>query len=148
MTPRHARWSLLLSEYDFSIEHISGTKNAAADALSRRPDLVPQEEESRARLERVLLNTIVIDDKDEIIYIDDANYNTKYQSNRLTTKNYVMRPYIYQPLRRICIGYRLMESYHHLSSCRERQFSTACLIPVWTKSHTSCSVDSSSKTMR
>lgn len=32
---RIARWLDILAEYDFSIEHIPGTKNTAADALSR-----------------------------------------------------------------------------------------------------------------
>jgi hypothetical protein len=35
---RVARWHTELMEYDFKLEHISGTKNGRADALSRRPD--------------------------------------------------------------------------------------------------------------
>lgn len=31
------RYSLLLSQYDFDIEHVKGTKNLIADSISRRP---------------------------------------------------------------------------------------------------------------
>ena len=34
---RLARWSLLLQQYDFEVKHHSGTANANADALYRRP---------------------------------------------------------------------------------------------------------------
>lgn len=36
--PRHARWHLLLSEFDFRLNYIRGKNNQIADALSRRPD--------------------------------------------------------------------------------------------------------------
>jgi hypothetical protein len=36
LRPRHARWNLLLSDFDFEICYISGTENAVADALSRQ----------------------------------------------------------------------------------------------------------------
>ncbi|KAK3751268.1 hypothetical protein QZH41_002432 [Actinostola sp. cb2023] len=36
-TGRLARWSLLLQQFDFTIEHRAGTSNGNADALSRRP---------------------------------------------------------------------------------------------------------------
>lgn len=35
------RWSLLLQEYSFSVQHVSGTSNQLADTLSRDPDLTP-----------------------------------------------------------------------------------------------------------
>ena len=38
LTPRQARWSSFLSEFDLRIEHVPGTKLFEADALSRRPD--------------------------------------------------------------------------------------------------------------
>ncbi len=34
-SPKVTRWRLLLSEFDYDIEHIPGTENAAADCLSR-----------------------------------------------------------------------------------------------------------------
>ncbi len=41
LSPRQARWVFTLSEYAVQIVHKSGASNAAADALSRRPDLAP-----------------------------------------------------------------------------------------------------------
>ncbi|KAH9244453.1 hypothetical protein BASA81_018146 [Batrachochytrium salamandrivorans] len=38
LTRRQARWSLELSEYDFSITHRPGKLNGRADALSRQSD--------------------------------------------------------------------------------------------------------------
>jgi hypothetical protein len=41
---RQARWSLFLTEFDIKIEHIAGSKMILADALSRRPDMIPDED--------------------------------------------------------------------------------------------------------
>jgi hypothetical protein len=41
---RQARWSLYLSEFDVKLTHISGAKMIQSDALSRRPDFVPIED--------------------------------------------------------------------------------------------------------
>ena len=38
LTRRQARWSLILSEYDFVVQHRAGKLNGKADSLSRRPD--------------------------------------------------------------------------------------------------------------
>mgnify|MGYP006284012931 CR=1 FL=1 len=38
LTPKQARWVMLLSEYDFNLYHLPGVKNVLADKLSRRPD--------------------------------------------------------------------------------------------------------------
>jgi RNase H-like domain found in reverse transcriptase len=35
---RQVRWSETLASYDFRINHVKGTENGRADALSRRPD--------------------------------------------------------------------------------------------------------------
>ena len=37
LTGKLARWSLLLQEYDFQVEHRAGTANTNADCLSRYP---------------------------------------------------------------------------------------------------------------
>lgn len=37
LTPKVARWVLMLSEYDFEVEHRSGNKMSHVDALSRNP---------------------------------------------------------------------------------------------------------------
>jgi Integrase zinc binding domain/RNase H-like domain found in reverse transcriptase len=48
LTQRHARWSEILSAYDFRITHRKGIENRAADALSCSPKY--QEEQSRPEL--------------------------------------------------------------------------------------------------
>ena len=55
LTPRHARWSATLLEYNFVISHRAGKANIVADALSRRSDLVLTGEELRERSEQVLI---------------------------------------------------------------------------------------------
>src|SRR4029078_3586862 len=53
---RQARWSELLSEYDFVIKHIPGSDNNAADALSRLPDYPPDvDDEVKLENQRLLL---------------------------------------------------------------------------------------------
>ena len=41
---RQARWSLYLSEFDVKLVHMAGAKMIQSDALSRRPDFVPEED--------------------------------------------------------------------------------------------------------
>jgi len=41
---RQARWSLLLSEFNIKLIHLPGSKMFLADALSRRPDMIPDED--------------------------------------------------------------------------------------------------------
>ena len=41
MNARHARWVDYLQQFEFVIRHKLGTKNKVADALSRRPHLLP-----------------------------------------------------------------------------------------------------------
>jgi hypothetical protein len=48
LTRRQARWSETLSAYDFKIKHCKGTENSWADALSRRPDLMTKQKETKA----------------------------------------------------------------------------------------------------
>jgi len=38
------RWSLLLSEFNIKLIHLSGSKLFLADTLSRRPDMIPDED--------------------------------------------------------------------------------------------------------
>ena len=44
MNRRQARWALYLSEFDFKLVHIPGHKMIQSDALSRRPDYIPDED--------------------------------------------------------------------------------------------------------
>ena len=41
LRPRHARWSLFLEDYWFTLTYRPGSENTLADALSRRPDYLP-----------------------------------------------------------------------------------------------------------
>ena len=41
LNSRQERWSIILADYDLEIIHRAGELNGAADALSRRPDLIP-----------------------------------------------------------------------------------------------------------
>jgi len=45
---RQARWLLLLSEYDFELQHLPGTKMIQSDALSRRTDHHPDDDPNEA----------------------------------------------------------------------------------------------------
>ena len=50
---RQARWALYLSEFDIKLVHIPGTKMIQSDALSRRPDYIPEEDHDNEN--RILL---------------------------------------------------------------------------------------------
>ena len=45
LTERQMRWSLILSRYNFTISYLKGKDNIRADALSRREQDIPKEEE-------------------------------------------------------------------------------------------------------
>ncbi|RAL60702.1 hypothetical protein DID88_010020 [Monilinia fructigena] len=47
LTERQMRWSLVLSRYNFSITYIQGKDNVRADALSRRPQDMPDNADER-----------------------------------------------------------------------------------------------------
>jgi hypothetical protein len=46
LNDRQARWSLILSEYDINLVHTPGNKMIQSDALSRRPDHSPEDDEN------------------------------------------------------------------------------------------------------
>ena len=64
LRPRHARWSLFLEDYWFTLSYRPGSENTLADALSRRPDYEPinisDNNEGRIVIlpEHIWLNTI------------------------------------------------------------------------------------------
>lgn len=55
LNDRQARWSLILSAYDIKLIHIPGNKMIQSDALSRRPDHNPGEEDEN-KGPQVMLN--------------------------------------------------------------------------------------------
>ena len=67
---RQARWSLYLSEFDIKLVHVPGTKMVLSDALSRRPDLCPEEDKDNSDVvvlpEHLLVNLIDVDLQERI----------------------------------------------------------------------------------
>ncbi|KAH9244876.1 hypothetical protein BASA81_017684 [Batrachochytrium salamandrivorans] len=59
LTRRQARWSLELSEYDFSLTHRPGKLNGRADSLSRREDY--KSNTSLPNFQRILDPSKVVD---------------------------------------------------------------------------------------
>ena len=44
LNQRQAQWSLYLSEFNIKLTHILGSKMIQSDALSQRPDFIPDED--------------------------------------------------------------------------------------------------------
>lgn len=59
LSPRQARWALKLSEYDLKLIHTPGAKMIQSDALSRRPDLNPSDEEEDEAVTMLLENLFI-----------------------------------------------------------------------------------------
>ena len=73
---RQARWSLILSEYDIKLVHQPGPKMIQSDALSRRPDHIPEGDT----------------DNDDVVMLPDALFvnliDTELASRIRTAKDY------------------------------------------------------------
>jgi hypothetical protein len=54
LTERQMRWSLILSRYHFTISYVPGKQNIRADALSRREQDIPQDEEDERLQHRTM----------------------------------------------------------------------------------------------
>lgn len=50
LRPRHARWNLMLSKYNFRVNFLPGCDNGAADALSRRSDYLEGDDDPQDQL--------------------------------------------------------------------------------------------------
>src|SRR5271163_3320866 len=64
LSHRQARWALYVSEFDLKLVHIAGSKNVLADALSRRPDLCPDDIDNKdvvALPDHLFVNLIDVD---------------------------------------------------------------------------------------
>jgi transposase InsO family protein len=74
---RQARWSLYLSEFDIKLVHIPGHKMAQSDALSRRPDLCPDEDTNNEDItmlpDNLFVNLVDVDLQERIALSDDLD---------------------------------------------------------------------------
>jgi RNase H-like domain found in reverse transcriptase/Integrase zinc binding domain len=64
-----ARWSLFISEFDIKLQHLPGNKMVLFDALSRRPDHCPEEDETKEEIllpDNLFLNLLDINLRDRI----------------------------------------------------------------------------------
>ena len=81
LNQQQARWALYLSEFDLKLIHIPGEKMIQSDALSLRPDYIPDEDNNN--MDRVLLpenmfvNLMDLDLQDRIANTDKYNYDVK-----------------------------------------------------------------------
>ena len=78
---RQAQWALYLSEFDLKLIHTPGMKMIQSDALSRRPDYIPDEDNDN--MDRILLpenmfiNLTDLDLQDRIANLDKYDYDVK-----------------------------------------------------------------------
>ena len=76
---RQARWSLYLSEYDVKLVHTPGNKMIQSDALSRRPDLCPENDKDNEDIimlpDDLFLNLIDLELQKKIAISDDLDGN-------------------------------------------------------------------------
>jgi RNase H-like domain found in reverse transcriptase/Reverse transcriptase (RNA-dependent DNA polymerase)/Integrase zinc binding domain len=73
-----ARWSLFLSEFDIKLQHLPGNKIILSDALSRRPDHCPEEEETKEEIllpDDLFLNLLDINLRDRITKNKNYDFN-------------------------------------------------------------------------
>ena len=74
---RQARWSLYLSEFDIKLVHQPGTKMIQSDALSRRPDLCPEEDNDNENIvmlpDNLFINLIDTDLQERISKAEDLD---------------------------------------------------------------------------
>ena len=78
---RQAQWALYLSEFDIKLVHIPGTKMIKSDALSQRPDYIPEEDhdnENRILLpEDMFVNLMDLDLQNQIANMDKYDFDVK-----------------------------------------------------------------------
>ena len=76
---RQARWSLYLSEFDLKLIHTPGHKMVQSDALSRRPDLCPENDTDNEDIvmlpHEMFVNLIDTDLQNKIAMSDDLDGN-------------------------------------------------------------------------
>jgi RNase H-like domain found in reverse transcriptase len=78
LSDRQARWSLFLLEFDIKLQHLPGNKMILSDALSRRPDHCPEEDETKEEillLDNLFLNLLDINLRDRITKNKDYDFD-------------------------------------------------------------------------
>jgi RNase H-like domain found in reverse transcriptase/Reverse transcriptase (RNA-dependent DNA polymerase)/Integrase zinc binding domain/Integrase core domain len=78
LSDRQARWSLFLSEFDIKLQHIPGNKMILSDALSRRPDHCPEEDETKEEIllpDDLFLNLLDVNLRDRITKNKDYDFD-------------------------------------------------------------------------
>jgi hypothetical protein len=78
LSDRQARWSLFLSEFDIKLQHLPGNKMILSDALSRRPDHCPKEDETKEEIllpNDLFLNLLDVNLRDRITKNKEYNFD-------------------------------------------------------------------------
>jgi hypothetical protein len=78
ISDRQARWSLFLSEFDIKLQHLPGNKIILSDALSRRPDHCPEEDETKEEIllpDDLFLNLLDVNLRDRITKNKEYNFD-------------------------------------------------------------------------
>jgi hypothetical protein len=73
-----ARWSLFLSEFDIKLQHLPENKMILSDALSRRPDHCPEEDETKEEIllpDDLFLNLLDVNLRNRITKNKEYNFN-------------------------------------------------------------------------
>ena len=77
LTPRQARWSLYLSQFDLRLVHVPGTKMVQSDGLSRRDDFDPGKDATTDDVvmlpEELFVNALDLELKDLILETMDKD---------------------------------------------------------------------------
>ena len=71
-------WALYISKFDLRLVHISESKYILADALSRRPNLCPDEPDNKDMImlpDHLLVNLIDIDLQNRIASANDLDFD-------------------------------------------------------------------------
>ena len=78
LSNRQAQWSLFLSEFDIKLQYLPGHKMILSDALSRRPDHCPEEDENEEAIllpDSLFLNLLDITLQDRIANAKDYDFD-------------------------------------------------------------------------
>jgi RNase H-like domain found in reverse transcriptase len=89
LSDRQARWSLFLSEFDIKLQHLPGNKMILSDALSRRPDHCPEEDETKEEIllpDDLFLNLLDINLRDRITKNKDYDFDVTRAINYYKNK--------------------------------------------------------------